>query len=63
MDKKYGDKKDYKKIDFFNSKGGYISTTTWAKNLKIALLHFNDDGIGNYNGASNKITARYQNNY
>lgn len=56
---KYGDKRNYRKIDFFNFKGGYICTTTWSKNLKEALNHFYDDGLY-MEGTNHTITAKYQ---
>lgn len=35
---KYGDKRNYKKINFYDKKTGkYICSTTWAKTCKQAL--------------------------
>lgn len=49
--------KQYKKIDIFNSKYQYICTTTWAKNLKQALLRY---PLPTFNSVDNTIYAKYQ---
>lgn len=36
---KYGDKRDYRKIDIFVD-GKYVASTTWAKNCKEAKAQY-----------------------
>jgi len=40
---KYGDKKDYRKIDVIHN-GKYAHSTTWAKNLKEAKANSRLEG-------------------
>jgi len=38
MEYEYGDKRDYKVIELYNTDTGrYIASTTWARTLKIAV--------------------------
>jgi hypothetical protein len=40
--RKYGEKRDYKKIDLIDADTGvYMTSTTWASSLKEAIKHFN----------------------
>jgi hypothetical protein len=37
----YGDKRDYKKINFYDKKTGkYLCSTTWARTCKEAMEHY-----------------------
>ena len=49
----YGDKRDFRKIDLFDSRGRYLASTTWARDCSEALQH-----ATNINGAV-AYTARY----
>ena len=40
--RKYGDKRDHKKIDLFYA-GRYVGTTTWASNVREARLRFTEE--------------------
>lgn len=45
---KYGEKRDYKKIDIYY-KGEYACTTTWSKTLKEAKMHYIERYLCNEN--------------
>ena len=55
--RKYGDMRDYKKVELFIN-GKYAYTTTWARNLKMAKEMFLKSDYGKYLNPS-WVTARY----
>lgn len=52
---KYGDKRDYPKIEIFVG-GEYRGTTTWAKNLREAIQHYAEAN----KMSPNEIRAEYR---
>jgi hypothetical protein len=36
---KYGERRDYRKIDLYDSQGRYLASTTWARDCQEALDH------------------------
>jgi hypothetical protein len=50
----YGDKRDYRKIDIYHDRHGYVCSTTWAKTCREAIDRFIE---------ARKLTNEYKASY